>query len=208
LPVKKIFLAGVAVIVIIAVLAIGALVVLPMLSSGGSDTSGSSGSSGSSGGSLLGGSSGGTSGTLTNTGVGSITVKETTAPTVPVTGVWVLMDYVGSYSGKYGMTSDLQTLDSSGNRLFEIVNASGTIQVTAEKKDSSTKHELSAAIYKDGKLLKSGSTKDSYGKVSISADTGISPVSTETTTAAAGNTTTVKTTVTTKITTKATTKST
>ncbi len=209
LPVKKILVAGVAVIVVIAVLAIGALVVLPMLSSGGSDTSGSSGSSGSSGGSLFGGSSGSTSGTLTNTGVASITVKETTAPTVPVTGVWVLMDYVGSYSGKYGMTSDLQTLDSSGSRLFEIVNASGTVQVIAEKKDSSTKHELSAAIYKDGKLLKSGSTKDSYGKVSISADTGISPVSTATTTAAAGNTTTtVKTTATTKTTAKTTTKST
>jgi len=203
LPGKKVLLAGVAVIVIIAVLAVGALVVLPMISSGLFEGDGSS--SGSSMGSLFGDSGSASSGTLTNTGVASITVKETTAPTVPVTGVWVLMDYIGSYSGKYGMTSDLQTLDSSGSRLFEIVNATGTIQVVAEKKDSSTKHELTASIYKDGKLLKSGSTKDSYGKVSISADTGISAVSAATTTAAAGNTTTTaKTTVTTKTTTKST----
>ncbi len=202
-PLKKVLVAGVAVIVVIAVLAIGALVVYPMISSGMPEGSESpSGSSGSSGGSLFGGSDSGSSGTLTNTGVASITVKETTAPTVPVTGVWVLMDYIGSYSGKYGMTSDLQKLDSSGSRLFEVVNASGTVQVVAEKKDSSTKHELSAAIYKDGKLLKSGSTKDSYGKVSISADTGASAVSAETTTAATGTTTTTtKTTATTKATT-------
>lgn len=201
-PLKKVLLAGVAVIVVIAVLAIGALVVYPMISSGVSETGEpSSSSSGSNGGSLFSGSDSGSSSTLSNTGVASITVKETTAPTVPVTGVWVLMDYIGSYSGKYGMSSDLQKLDSSGSRLFEVVNASGTVQVIVEKKDSSTKHELSAAIYKDGKLLKSGSTKDSYGKVSISADTG-SAVSAETTTAAAGNTTTtVKTTATTKATT-------
>lgn len=204
LPMKKILIAGVAIIVVIAVLAIGALVVYPMISSGVSEGGEpSSGSSGSSEGSLFGGgSSSGTSSTLTNTGVASITVKETTAPTVPVTGVWIVMDYIGSYSGKYGMTTDLQKLDSSGSRLFEVVNATGTVQVIAEKKDSSTKHELTASIYKDGKLLKSGSTKESYGKVSISADTGISAVSIETTTAAAGTTTTtVKTTVTTKTTT-------
>lgn len=83
-----------------------------------------------------------------------------------------MISYIGSYKGTYGMSSDLQKVESSGSRLFEVVNATGTVQADFEKKDSSTKHELSVAIYKDGTLLKSDATNESYGKVSVSADTG------------------------------------
>jgi hypothetical protein len=214
MPGKKTLIAGVVILVVIAVIAVGALFVYPMLSSALSGSSSPSGSSsGSSGGSLFGGGDSSSSTTLKNTGVASITVVETPAPTVPVTGIWVLVDYIGSYSGTYGTALEPQTLQNSGSRLFEVTNASGTVTVTLSKQDSSSTHELAVKLYKDGKLLKSGATSDSYGKVSISADVGTSAVVTTATTSATGNSTaknqtatTVKTTVKTTVTTKTTTK--
>ncbi|MDD1685604.1 zinc ribbon domain-containing protein [Methanoregula sp.] len=199
MPGKKALMAGVIVIILIIVIAAGALVVYPMLSSGvlaGSSSSSGTSSSGSSS----------TSGTLTNTGVASITVKETTAPTVPVSGVWVMVDYIGSYDGTYGMSSDIQSVKDSGSRLYEVVNASGLIKVSLTKQDSSTKHELVVSIYKDGALLKSDSTSASYGKVSISTDVGgtpetVSTVSASTTTGNVTSQTTVATNTTAAITT-------
>jgi len=174
MPGKNVLMAGVIVIVLVVLLAAAAFVVYPMISSGASAEGEPSSSGEPSATETPSGSSGSTtpSGPLSNTGVASITVKETTAPTVPVSGVWVMISYIGSYKGTYGMSSDLQKVESSGSRLFEVVNATGTVQADFEKKDSSTKHELSVAIYKDGTLLKSDATNESYGKVSVSADTG------------------------------------
>ncbi|MDD1690978.1 MAG: hypothetical protein LUQ66_09990 [Methanoregula sp.] len=104
---------------------------------------------------------------LSNQGVASITVKTTTAPTVPVSGVWIMVDYIGSYKGSYGMPSNLQKVEQSGIRLFEVVNATGTVQATFAKKDSSAKHDLSVTIYKDGKAVKVGDNSSAYGIVSI-----------------------------------------
>lgn len=174
MPGKNVLMAGVIVLVLVVLLAAGAFVVYPMISSG-SPAEAEPSSSGEPSATVTSSASSGSttpSGPLSNTGVASITVKETTAPTVPVSGVWVLISYIGSYKGTYGMSSDLQKVDSSGSRLFEVVNATGTVQADIEKKDSSIKHELSVAIYKDGTLLKSDATKESYGKVSVSADTG------------------------------------
>ncbi|MDD5142841.1 zinc-ribbon domain-containing protein [Methanoregula sp.] len=173
MPGKNVIMGGIIVIVLIVLLAAAAFVVLPMLSSGPS----SEGEPTTPGEPVAGETPSGSSAAepsrpLSNTGVASITVKETTAPTVPVSGVWVMINYIGSYKGTYGMSSDLQKLEDSGSRLYEVVNATGTVQADVEKKDSSTKHELSVAIYKDGALLKSDATKESYGKVSISADAG------------------------------------
>lgn len=174
MPGKNVLMAGVIVIVLVVLLAAVAFVVYPMISSGSpaegeppasAEPSATETPSGSSTVSTT------PSGPLSNTGVASITVKETTAPTVPVSGVWVMISYIGSYKGTYGMSSDLQKVESSGSRLFEVVNATGTVQADFEKKDSSTKHEISVAIYKDGTLLKSDATTESYGKVSVSANT-------------------------------------
>jgi len=104
---------------------------------------------------------------LTNKGVASVTVKETTAPVVPVTGVWVMVDYLGSYKGSYGMPSDIQKVENSGTRLYEVVNATGTVQASFQKKDSSAKHDLSVSIYKDGKAVKIAKNSSAYGIVSI-----------------------------------------
>ncbi|HEX3001083.1 MAG TPA: zinc ribbon domain-containing protein [Methanoregula sp.] len=174
MPGKNVLMAGIIGIVLVVLLAAAAFVVYPMLSSGAPAEGEPSPSGEPSATATPTGSSVSTTptGPLSNQGVASITVKETTAPTVPVSGVWIMINYIGAYKGTYGMSSDLQKMESSGSRLFEVVNATGTVKADIEKKDSSTKHELSVAIYKDGTLLKSGATKESYGKVSVSADTG------------------------------------
>lgn len=104
---------------------------------------------------------------LSNKGAASITVKETTAPTVPVTGTWVMVDYLGSFKGSYGMPSDLQKIENSGIRLYEVVNATGTVKAVFQKKDSSTNHDLSVTIYKDGKAVKFAKNSSAYGIVNI-----------------------------------------
>jgi hypothetical protein len=94
-----------------------------------------------------------------------------------------------SYKGTYGMPSDLQAVEDSGDRLFEVVNGTGTIKATLEKKDSSSKRDLVVEIYKDGKLLKSGNVTIAFGKVSISADAGGSAATASTATTGSGNVT-------------------
>jgi hypothetical protein len=205
---KNALLAIVAVVVVILVVAVGALFVYPMLTSG---------SPASPSGTPAGGSTGTTGGSATGT-VSALTpekvvVKETTRPIIPATGVFVSIDYLGSWKGNYGMPSDLQTAADSGARYYEVVNATGQVTAVFEKKDSSTRHDLTVTIYKNGAVLATGKTGDAYGKVTVSADattgaavaanatiaapsSGNATITTKTTTAAAKTTTaaTVKTT--------------
>ena len=148
-------------ITIAAIVGVIAVVILALVFflGGGSDQSSATSPSGSS--------SAAPTTKLSNQGVASITVKTTTAPAVPVSGVWIMVDYIGSYKGSYGMPSDLRKVEESGIRLFEVVNATGSVQATFSKKDSSARHDLSVTIYKDGKAVKVGDNSSSYGIVSI-----------------------------------------
>ena len=189
MPGKKTLIAIGAVIVVILVVAVAALFVYPMLNKGSSESS--SGTISSSGTSTS-GSSTSSSSTLTNSGVASITVKETTAPIIPATGVYVSINYVGSWKGTYGMPSDLQTAIDSGDRYYEIVNATGQVTAAFQKQDSSKKHDLTVDIYRNGAVLATNKTSDAFGKVIVSANvtTGVAQAASSTTAAAAtGNTT-------------------
>jgi hypothetical protein len=192
MPGKKTLIAIGVVVVVILVVAAGALFVYPMLNKGSSGSS--SGTTSSSGASPT-GSSSSSSSTLTNTGIAAITVKETTAPTIPATGVYVSIEYIGSWKGTYGMPSDLQTAIDSGDRYYEVVNATGQITAAFQKQDSSTKHDLTVNIYRNGAVLATGKTSDAFGKVTVSADvtTGVAKAASATTAAAATGNTTVTT---------------
>jgi hypothetical protein len=59
---------------------------------------------------------------------------------------------------------------NSGNRVWEVENATNTtVQATFEKLDGSS-HELLVEIYKDGKALTSGTTTVGHGSVALSVD--------------------------------------
>jgi hypothetical protein len=97
-------------------------------------------------------------------------IKEQPTITVPATGVWVKVSYLGSFSGQYGPSDGaMLAAKDSGDKAFEIVNATGTITATFKKTDSSTKsHDLTVEIWKDGKVLKFDKNSAPKGEVSVS----------------------------------------
>ena len=104
---------------------------------------------------------------LSNQGVASITVKPTTAVKVPATGSFVEVNYLGSYSGTYGTKGAMEKIQGSGDQLYTIDNANGTISATFQKLDRSTTHDLTVQIWKDGKAVKFADNKSAFGIVSI-----------------------------------------
>ena len=96
------------------------------------------------------------------------TIKEQPTVTVPVQGVYVKVSYIGSFSGSYGMEGTMVTATNSGERAYEVGNATGPVTASFRKTDSSTKpHELRVEIWKDGKVLKFDSTTAPKGEVTV-----------------------------------------
>jgi hypothetical protein len=104
---------------------------------------------------------------LSNKGVASITVKATTPVSVPATGVYVEVSYLGSYAGTYGTNSSVQKIQNSGDRLYPVEEANGTIVAKFQKQDRSTNHDLTVQIWKNGKAVKFGKNSSAYGVVSV-----------------------------------------
>lgn len=104
---------------------------------------------------------------LTNTGIAKITIRETSKPTIPATGTYVEVTYLGSFSGSYGPDGALTTAKDSGDRVYAVENANGTVRAKFQKQDSSTNHDLTVQIWKNGKAVKYASNSSAYGIVSI-----------------------------------------
>jgi hypothetical protein len=111
-----------------------------------------------------------TSATKSPTGSsGSTTVKPTATPlVVSDQGVSVKVSYLGGFSGNYGVAGSLVKVQDSGDRAYIVDNPTGTVTATIHKDDSSAKHELKVEIWKDGKVVKFGTTSLPNGEVSIS----------------------------------------
>jgi len=78
---------------------------------------------------------------------GTLTVKPTTQVTIPVTGVYVKVSYLGGFSGTYGVNNVMiKPVPNSGVKLYEIANATGNVSATFKKDDGSqsTKSPLSS----------------------------------------------------------------
>lgn len=104
----------------------------------------------------------------TRSGMTATTIQTaSTTVTVPDTGVTIRVDYIGSFSGSYGDNDQTQTVTNSGTRIYTLENASGTVTASFKKNDASIKHALKVEIYRDGKLLNSGSTSAAYGDVTV-----------------------------------------
>jgi len=206
-PRKQTILSAAVVLIVILIVAAGAFFIYPVLT--GSSPAGTTGS----GSETPGASS--TPGTIQTSG--TIVIRATQAVTVPQTGLYVHINYLGGFKGSYGNPDELTDVPgNSGDRVWEVENVTnGTVQASFEKLDGSA-HELFVEIYKDGKVLTSGTTTIGHGLVSLSVNltTGIAaaPVTsgggsaaktttavpatsvTMTTTAPSANPTTVKTT--------------
>lgn len=152
-----------AVVGVIAVIAIAAFFFMGSGSTGGDAASNPSSSASS-------GNSPATPAPLVSGTVDPSKIKEQPTVTIPANGTYVRVNYIGSFSGEYGIPGEMLTARNSGDRAFAIENANGTVTATFKKLDGSTKqHVLTVEIWKNGKLLKSDTTTEPYGEVSISS---------------------------------------
>lgn len=96
-------------------------------------------------------------------------IKEAPTVTVPGTGVYVKVNYLGSFSGTYGINGEMVTVRNSGERVFPLNAPAGAVSATFHKEDGSTRHEIIVEIYKDGKALKFAKNTSAYGEVSVNS---------------------------------------
>ncbi len=98
---------------------------------------------------------------------GAPTIKPTVQVTIPPTGVFVKVSYIGSFNGTYGMNGAIVNVRNSGERVYEVVNATGNITASFSKLDGSTKHDITVELWKNGKSLTSATNTTPFGKASI-----------------------------------------
>jgi uncharacterized lipoprotein YajG len=95
------------------------------------------------------------------------TVKPTIQVTIPPTGVFVKVSYLASFNGTYGVNGVMQNVRNSGDKVYEIINATGNVTATFKKEDGSTKHDITIELWKNGKLLMSAKNTTPFGVASI-----------------------------------------
>jgi len=98
---------------------------------------------------------------------GNQTIKPTIQVTIPPTGVFVKVSYLGAFNGTYGMNGAMQQVKNSGERVYEITNATGNVTATFYKQDGSTKHDITVELWKNGQSLTSAKNTTPFGKASI-----------------------------------------
>jgi hypothetical protein len=156
-PGKRTVYAGVVIVIIIAVI-FGGFFLYPLISKGGQIPASTSASPT----------------TIPGTQIPSgniVTLKVTPVVTVPAEGIYVHIKYIGGWKGSYGIPSDLKTVTNSGDRYYPVENATGIVQASFGKLDSSTKQTLLVEILRNGQVLTSGNTTAGFGTVTLSVDT-------------------------------------
>jgi len=100
-------------------------------------------------------------------GVAPSVIMTQSPVTVPGEGVYVRVSYLGGFAGTYGMKGNMTTMRNSGDRVFVVEDATGTVSATFHKEDASLRHDIVVEIYKDGKSLQSASNSSSFGEASV-----------------------------------------
>lgn len=109
-----------------------------------------------------------TAGTTPGSQVSGVpTIKPTITVTIPAEGVFVKVSYIGSFSGAYGTNGIMANVKNSGERLYEVVNATGNFTASFSKLDGSTKHDITVELWKNGKSLTSAKNTTPFGKASL-----------------------------------------
>ena len=102
-----------------------------------------------------------------STGSPQMTIKVPTTASIPATGVFIKVSYLGGFSGMYGVNGVMQNVRNSGGRLYEITNATGNVSAIFKKEDGSTTHEILVELWKNGKSLTSAKNSTPFGTASI-----------------------------------------
>jgi hypothetical protein len=97
-----------------------------------------------------------------------ITVIPPTAPAlaIPVTGVWVRINYANQFSGMVGTPNGLRDISDTGEKFYQISTSTGTVVANIQKVDGSA-DPMSVEVYKDGELVVRKITTAPKGLVEI-----------------------------------------
>lgn len=101
------------------------------------------------------------------TGSPQITIKVPTTASIPATGVFVKVSYLGGFSGTYGVNGVMQKVRNSGERLYEVTNTTGNVSAIFKKEDGSANHEIIVELWKNGKSLMFAKNSTPFGTASI-----------------------------------------
>ena len=100
----------------------------------------------------------------------AIVIATTTPVTIPATGVYVKVDYLGGFSGTY--TTNGETVKNTPTReprMYQVANATSTVTAVFQKSDNTATHPLTVSIYKNGSQVATNSTSAAHGKVTVTA---------------------------------------
>jgi hypothetical protein len=95
----------------------------------------------------------------------------TTLPPViiPGTGVWVRVQYEGDFIGQVGLSGAMRDVKGSSDRFFQISTVDGIVIATIQKEGGSG-DPLTVDVYRNGTVVKSGSTTAPRGTVDLHVD--------------------------------------
>jgi hypothetical protein len=88
---------------------------------------------------------------------------------IPATGVVISVSYLGGFNGSYTTGGVTTNITNSGNQLYTVENATGSLTTTFQKMDDTATHALTVTIYQNGKQIGTDNSSESYGKVTITS---------------------------------------
>jgi hypothetical protein len=100
-----------------------------------------------------------------------VTPQPTTRPAViiPDTGVWVRVQYAGSFTGQVGISGGMRQVSGSGEQFYQIPTIDGVVEAMIQKQDGSG-NVLAVEIYKNGTLVKRSTIMAPRGSIDIHVD--------------------------------------
>lgn len=88
---------------------------------------------------------------------------------VPPDGIYVRVDYSGTWQGSYGTVSSTAQVKGSGEKMYPVTDRQEPVVASIRKTDNGD-GDLVVGIYCDGQEVKSAGTSDPAGSVSITAE--------------------------------------
>jgi hypothetical protein len=86
--------------------------------------------------------------------------------TIPHSGVWVRVQYNGTFIGTVGAKGLLRQVNATGDRFYQIVTRDGIVDISLEKQEASGE-PLAVALYKDGSLVRQSTTSVPKGTINL-----------------------------------------
>jgi hypothetical protein len=106
--------------------------------------------------------------TIAQTPEPAVTALPSSPPQVwiPRTGIWVRVNYSGTFSGSLGTSRLMRQVNASGDQFYQIPTRGDIVDVSVQKQEG-TRDELFVEVYRDGIIIRRGTTTTPRGTVDL-----------------------------------------